>query len=128
MVRVPDRRPVQRGRGPRGRTSVALPETQPPRFSCPAGPGAIRRYRVSPPRAFRIRMRGLLSVVLHGDRKSRIAFAEEMPDAAFSFPQTEIKEVAALVLSAARARNGWRLIREATMIRRPRRRSLTTVH
>ena len=67
-------------------------------------------------------------VVLHGDRKSRIAFAEEMPDAAFSFPQTEIKEVAALVLSAARARNGWRLIREATVIRRPRRRSLTTVH
>ena len=67
-------------------------------------------------------------VVLHGDRKSRIAFAEEMPDAAFSFPQTEIKEVAALVLSAARARNGWRLTREATVIRRPRRRSLTTVH
>jgi hypothetical protein len=64
-------------------------------------------------------------VVLRGDRKSRIAFAEKMPDAAFSFPRTEIKEVAALVLSAARARNGWRLIREATVIRRPRRRSQT---
>jgi len=61
-------------------------------------------------------------VVLHGDRKSRIAFAEKMLNAAFSFPPTQIKEVAALVLSAARARNGWRLIREATVIRRTRRR------
>jgi hypothetical protein len=61
-------------------------------------------------------------VVLHGDRKSRIAFAEKMMEAAFSFPRTQIKEVAALVLSAARARNGWRLIREATVIRRTRRR------
>jgi hypothetical protein len=64
-------------------------------------------------------------VVLRGDRRSRIAFVEKMPDAAFSFPRTEIKEVAALVLSATRARNGWRLIREATVIRRPRRRSQT---
>jgi hypothetical protein len=60
--------------------------------------------------------------VLHGERKSRIAFAEKMVDEAFSFPRSEIEEVAALVLSAARARNGWRLIREATVIRRTRRR------
>jgi len=62
-------------------------------------------------------------VVVHGDRKARTAFAEKMPDAAFSFPRAEIKEVAALVLSAARARNGWRPLREATVIRRPQRRS-----
>jgi len=61
-------------------------------------------------------------VVLHGDRRSRIAFAEKMPDTAFSFPRTEINEVAALVLRATRARNGWRIIREATVIGRPRRR------
>jgi hypothetical protein len=59
-------------------------------------------------------------VVLHGDRKSRGAFAEKMLDGAYSFPQSQIKEVAELVLSAARARNGWRLIREATVIRRTR--------
>jgi hypothetical protein len=63
--------------------------------------------------------------VLHGNRKSRIAFVEKAPDAAFSFPRTEIKEVAALVLSATRARNGSRLIREATVIRETRRRSQT---
>ncbi len=62
-------------------------------------------------------------VVLHAARKSRIAFAEKMLHEAFSFPRTEINEVAPLVLSAARARNGWRIIREATVIRRPRRRS-----
>ncbi len=64
-------------------------------------------------------------VVLLGDRKSRIAFVEKMPDAAFSFPQAEIRDVAALVLSASRVQNGWRLIRDATVIRRPRRRSQT---
>src|SRR5262249_38786212 len=57
-------------------------------------------------------------VVLYAERRSRIAFAEKMLDAAFSFPRTQIKEVAALVVSAARARNGWRLIREATVIRK----------
>ena len=62
-------------------------------------------------------------VVLHSDRKSRIAFAEKLLDSAFSFPRDQIKEVAALVLSAAGARNGWRLIREATVIRGTRRRS-----
>jgi hypothetical protein len=55
-------------------------------------------------------------VILHRERKSRIQFAEELPDAAFSFPSGQIQEVAALVLNAARARNGWRVIRDATVI------------
>jgi hypothetical protein len=59
-------------------------------------------------------------VVLHNERKSRISFAEEMRERAFSFPRDRIEEVAALVLNAARARNGWRVIREATVIRRVR--------
>ena len=61
-------------------------------------------------------------VVLQGGRKSRIAFAEKMHDGAFSFPRSQVEEVAALVLGAARARNGWRVIREATVIHRLRRR------
>jgi hypothetical protein len=60
-------------------------------------------------------------VVLHGGRKSRIAFAEMMHDGAFSFPRSQVGKVAALVLGAARARNGWRVIREATVIHRIRR-------
>jgi hypothetical protein len=62
-------------------------------------------------------------VILQGERKLRSAFAEKMLDAAFSFPRGQIEAIAALVLTAARARNGWRLIREATVIRRTRRRS-----
>ena len=57
-------------------------------------------------------------VILQGERKLRIAFAEKMVDDAFSFPRGQIEEVAALVLSAARARIGWRVIREATVIHR----------
>ena len=64
-------------------------------------------------------------VVHHGERRFRIAFAEKMADAAFSFPRGQLEEVAALVLSAARARNGWRLIREATVIHRTKRRPKT---
>ena len=64
-------------------------------------------------------------VVSLGDRKSRISFAERMREGAFSFPQSEIGEVASLVLDAARARNGWRVIREATVIHRTRRRVKT---
>ena len=59
-------------------------------------------------------------VVLHGERKARIAFAEKMQDGSFSFPRGQIEEVAALVLEAARARSGWRVIREATVIHRVR--------
>ena len=59
-------------------------------------------------------------VALHGERKLRIAFAEKMLDTAFSFPRSQIEEVAALVLSATRARNGWRVIRDATVIHRTR--------
>jgi hypothetical protein len=62
-------------------------------------------------------------VVLHGERKSRIAFADKMHQEAFSFPRSQIEQVAALVLEAARARNGWLVIREATVIRRVRRRA-----
>jgi hypothetical protein len=59
-------------------------------------------------------------VILHGDRKSRIAFAENMQEGAFSFPRAELADAAALVAKAARARNGWRVIRDATRIHRPR--------
>jgi hypothetical protein len=62
-------------------------------------------------------------VVLRGERKSRLAFAEKMQESAFSFPPDQLAEVAALVLEAARARNGWRVIREATVIRRTQRRN-----
>jgi len=44
-----------------------------------------------------------------------------MPEEAFSFPRSQMEEVAGLVLEAARARNGWRRIREATVRRIPRR-------
>ena len=62
-------------------------------------------------------------VVLHGERRSRLSFAEKMFEGAFSFPRGHIEEVASLVLSAARARNGWRVIREAAVIHRTRRRA-----
>jgi hypothetical protein len=54
-------------------------------------------------------------VVLHNERKSRISFAEKTQEEASSFPRGQIEEVAILVLNAARARNGWRVIREATL-------------
>ena len=59
-------------------------------------------------------------VILHSERKSRIAFAEKMQEGAFSFPRAELADVAALVLEAARSRNGWHVIREATLIHRTR--------
>jgi hypothetical protein len=62
-------------------------------------------------------------VALHGPRRSRVNFAERMREAAFSFPKGSMEEVGALVLDAARARNGWRVIREATVIHRTRNRS-----
>lgn len=46
----------------------------------------------------------------------RIAFAEKMREAAFPFPRTEIETIATLVLRATRARNGWRVIRQAAVI------------
>jgi len=67
------------------------------------------------------RLRARLSrVALRGDRKSRIAFAEKMQEGAISFPRGQIEEVAALVMNTARARNGWRVIPEATVIHRIR--------
>jgi len=65
-------------------------------------------------------------VVLHRERKSRISFAEKMLEGAFSFPRSQIQQVAALVLRAARARNGWRAIREPTVIHRIRKRVKVT--
>jgi hypothetical protein len=67
-------------------------------------------------------------VVLHGERRLRVAFAEKMLDAAISFPRGQIEEIVALVLSAARARNGWRVISEATLIHRTRRRVKAESH
>lgn len=62
-------------------------------------------------------------VVQCDGRSSRVAFAEKMREGAFSFPRAHLDEVADLVLSAARVRNGWRVIREATEIPRTRRRA-----
>ena len=59
-------------------------------------------------------------VLLHTTRKSRISFAEKMLEGAFSFPRGKIQAVAALVFDAACARNGWRVIREATVIHQTR--------
>ncbi len=67
-------------------------------------------------------------VVLHGERRLRVAFAEKMLDAATTFPRGQIEEIAALVLSAAQARNGWWVIREATVIHRTRRRVKAESH
>lgn len=54
-------------------------------------------------------------VILQGTVRRRIAFAERMVAEAFSFPKDCRTEIADLVLSAARARNGWRAIRQATV-------------
>ncbi len=50
------------------------------------------------------------------------AYSRVVFHGAFSFPPGQIEEVAALVLEASRARNGWRVIRDATVIHRVRRR------
>jgi len=63
-------------------------------------------------------------VILQGPRRSRIAFAEKMQEGAFSFPRGQTEQVASLVRNAARARNGWRVIREATVIHSIRRRTI----
>jgi hypothetical protein len=49
-----------------------------------------------------------------------LKFTQKMLEGAFSFPQEQIEDVVALVLNAARARNGWRVIREAAVIHRNR--------
>ena len=64
-------------------------------------------------------------VMRHRERKSRVSFAEKMREGAFSFPRGHIEEVAALVLNAARARNGWRVIHEASVIHKIRRHAKT---
>lgn len=52
-------------------------------------------------------------VAVGGARSERVAFAETMLESATSFPEDEIAGIADLVLAAARARNGWRVIRDA---------------
>lgn len=59
-------------------------------------------------------------VVQRGDRKSRVRFVEGMVENAFSFPVDSVESIAGLVADAARSRNGWRVIREATVARRTR--------
>ena len=54
-------------------------------------------------------------VVVRGDRRARISFAETIHEAAVSFPAKELEEAAPLVLKAAQARNGWKVIREAVI-------------
>jgi hypothetical protein len=59
------------------------------------------------------------SRVMHCDKRaSRIEFAEKMRDEAYSFPSDQLGPVSDLVVVAARARNGWRTIRDATVIKR----------
>jgi hypothetical protein len=60
-------------------------------------------------------------VVKRGDRRTRMSFAANMTPEAHSFPPDQLDAVAALVQEAARARNGWSVIREATVIPRTRR-------
>jgi hypothetical protein len=54
-------------------------------------------------------------VRLRGERKARVAFAARMREEAFSFSQEYLEEVAALVVAAASARNGWRTILDSTV-------------
>jgi hypothetical protein len=61
-------------------------------------------------------------VLLQGDRKSRITFAEKMRDEATSFPTMQLQEITSLVEAASSARNGWRVIVDATVIKRSRKR------
>jgi hypothetical protein len=53
-------------------------------------------------------------VVLQGGLKARMSFAARMREDAFTFSLDHLDDVAALVLTAAGARSGWRVIGEAT--------------
>jgi hypothetical protein len=55
-------------------------------------------------------------VVLQGERRSWMSFAARMRKDAFTFSLDRLDDVAALVLKAAGARSGWRVIREATVV------------
>jgi hypothetical protein len=63
-------------------------------------------------------------VVLQGERRKRISFADKMRADAFSFARDEFESVVELVIAGAAARNGWRVIRKATVISPIRRRPL----
>ena len=47
-----------------------------------------------------------------------MSFGARMREDAFTFSLDHLDDVAALVVTAADARNGWRVIREATVLRR----------
>ena len=65
-------------------------------------------------------------VVVRGSRKDRVTFASTMGQRAASFPRNQLDASAPLVLLAAQSRSGWRVIREAVVIRRPGRTSRLT--
>ena len=48
-------------------------------------------------------------------RASRIQFSEQMFADAFSFPSDELELISRLVVTAARSKDGWRTIRDATV-------------
>ncbi len=50
------------------------------------------------------------SEVIKRDKKHRVAFAQAMEKEASSFPEDSLREIQSLVLSAATARNGWKVI------------------
>ena len=54
-------------------------------------------------------------ILEHGARKDRVAFAESICKAGLSFPEDVCVQVADLILIAARSRNGWKRILEATI-------------
>lgn len=103
-------------------TAHLLHEAQTLPIAYPPGPGAVRRCRVPPSRAIRVCLRGLFPC--RPPRQAQVAnrLRREMYDGAFSFPRSQREEVAALVLGAARSRHGWRVICEATVMHRLRRR------
>jgi len=53
--------------------------------------------------------------LLWREPRSRVSFAEKMLTGAVTFPKDELAEISALVESASRSRNGWRIIRDATV-------------
>ena len=66
-------------------------------------------------------------VLKRGDRESRLKFANRMRDEAGSFPSDILDEVATLVRTAASARNGWRVILDATTEDRTNRKLRVTI-
>lgn len=64
-------------------------------------------------------------VCQNGDRKSRHLSASQMFDKATSFPEESIQEITNLVLATSRSGKGWKVIRDATVIKPIRRPKFT---